>query len=302
MMLAIVTPTYNRSEHLERLYNSLALQTSMNFTWYVVDDGSTDSTWEWLKEVSNASTFPVRIMRKENGGKHTAVNAALSTVTEQLTMIVDSDDQLPSHAVATIAATFEAIGDLSGLCGVSFLRAMTNGIPSHPFPADWLRGTYADVRQNRRVAGDKAEVFLTEVLRRYPFPEFPDERFYHEDGVWMRMSRDYEMVHVNTVVYEGTYLSDGLTTSGRIVKMSSPRGMADRSRVFIAYPGPLRRDIRLKHAVLWDVYAMAYMVRATELWRAMPNRLLCSIVLPAAYIINRVWGLSLERRSTRAST
>ena len=43
-LLTIVTITYNREKTLERLYNSLLNQTSKNFAWLVVDDGSIDET------------------------------------------------------------------------------------------------------------------------------------------------------------------------------------------------------------------------------------------------------------------
>ena len=45
-LIAIVTPTYNRANLLNNLYQSLVNQTSNNFKWYIVDDGSTDNTEE----------------------------------------------------------------------------------------------------------------------------------------------------------------------------------------------------------------------------------------------------------------
>lgn len=43
-LLTIFTPTYNRGDLLERCYEYLKHQTSFNFKWLVVDDGSTDDT------------------------------------------------------------------------------------------------------------------------------------------------------------------------------------------------------------------------------------------------------------------
>ena len=42
--LTILTPAYNRSHTLPRLYQSLIKQTDSNFEWIVVDDGSVDDT------------------------------------------------------------------------------------------------------------------------------------------------------------------------------------------------------------------------------------------------------------------
>ena len=45
-MITVFTPTYNRADTLERLYNSLKNQSVKNFEWIVIDDGSTDRTEE----------------------------------------------------------------------------------------------------------------------------------------------------------------------------------------------------------------------------------------------------------------
>ncbi len=49
-MLTIFTPVYNRIDTLERLYESLLRQTSKEFQWIVVDDGSTDGGGELIKK------------------------------------------------------------------------------------------------------------------------------------------------------------------------------------------------------------------------------------------------------------
>lgn len=43
-LITIVTPTYNRARTLPVLYESLCRQSSKNFKWLIVDDGSTDDT------------------------------------------------------------------------------------------------------------------------------------------------------------------------------------------------------------------------------------------------------------------
>ena len=41
-LLTVFTPTYNRAEYLKKCYDSLVKQTSTDFVWQVVDDGSDD--------------------------------------------------------------------------------------------------------------------------------------------------------------------------------------------------------------------------------------------------------------------
>ena len=44
MKFTIFTPTYNRKELLEKLYESLKKQTYKDFEWLIIDDGSLDGT------------------------------------------------------------------------------------------------------------------------------------------------------------------------------------------------------------------------------------------------------------------
>ena len=48
MQLSILTPTYNRGNLLERIYESLIKNSSydLSFEWLIMDDGSTDNTKE----------------------------------------------------------------------------------------------------------------------------------------------------------------------------------------------------------------------------------------------------------------
>ena len=57
--LAIVTPTFNRAHLLNVAFESLTKQTSKDFTWYVVDDGSTDNTNQVIEELKSKADFQV---------------------------------------------------------------------------------------------------------------------------------------------------------------------------------------------------------------------------------------------------
>ena len=94
MTLTILTPTYNRCNEIKKLWISLQNQTSKDFEWLVVDDGSTDDTKSIIKQFQLESDFPIRYIYKENGGKHTALNVGIKTVKSVLTFIVDSDDYI----------------------------------------------------------------------------------------------------------------------------------------------------------------------------------------------------------------
>ena len=98
-IVTILTPTYNRGELLPRLYGSLLQQTQKNFEWLIVDDGSTDGTEKAISSWMMERSLSIRYIRKENGGKHTALNRGIREIETPLTFIVDSDDWLSKDAV-----------------------------------------------------------------------------------------------------------------------------------------------------------------------------------------------------------
>ena len=102
MKLTILTPTYNRAYELQKLYDSLKKQSVRDFIWMIVDDGSTDSTEDTVSEIQKSVVFPVFYIKKQNGGKHTALNTGIRQIKTELVFIVDSDDWLAEDAVETV--------------------------------------------------------------------------------------------------------------------------------------------------------------------------------------------------------
>ena len=121
-MITIFTPTYNRAEFLAPLYDSIKNQSSKDFEWVIVDDGSTDNTYSAVAEIINShdGSFPIRYFKKPNGGKHTAINMGVNVEEGELFLILDSDDELPPTAIETIEKRYKMImanKTLSGVCG-----------------------------------------------------------------------------------------------------------------------------------------------------------------------------------------
>ena len=101
--LTVFTPTYNRAHTLPRTYQSLCRQECKDFVWLVVDDGSTDGTADLVRSwQQEANGFEIRYLYKENGGMHTAHNAAYEVIDTELNVCIDSDDCLADGAVKKI--------------------------------------------------------------------------------------------------------------------------------------------------------------------------------------------------------
>src|SRR3990172_2646682 len=97
--IGMIVPCWNEERSVERTILSLLC---LNYPKdrlhiYVVDDGSTDGTWAAMKKFENFSQ--VYIFRKENGGKHTALNFALEKIETDLVSSIDADTILECDAL-----------------------------------------------------------------------------------------------------------------------------------------------------------------------------------------------------------
>ena len=64
-MISILMPVYNGAPYLRESIGSVTAQTSKDWEMIVLDDGSTDNSWEVLQEVAKEEPR-IRLFRKEN--------------------------------------------------------------------------------------------------------------------------------------------------------------------------------------------------------------------------------------------
>ncbi|HAX72253.1 MAG TPA: hypothetical protein DCY20_01880 [Firmicutes bacterium] len=232
--VTVFTPTYNRGYCLETLYKSLQNQTSHDFEWLVIDDGSTDKTHDlfeqWMQE-DNA--FVMTYVKVKNGGKHRAINKGTELAKGELFFIVDSDDYLVDNSIERIIYWESTILEKEKFAGVSGNRGFTNEIIiGDTFEGDFIDATSLE-RDTLNIKGDKAEVFYTRLLKQYKFPEIEGENFITEAVVWFQIAFDgYKIRWFNEITYICEYLEDGLTHHAIEVAMKNPKGYQLANELF----------------------------------------------------------------------
>lgn len=246
-MITVFTPTYNRARLLPRLFDSLVAQTSHDFEWLIIDDGSVDNTKAVVEHFRTQSpSFPIRYIRQENGGKHRAINRGAKEAQGELFFIVDSDDYLPAASIETILAQWEPIkddprfGGLSGYMGSDEAHFLGNG-DNAPAQIDC---NALDLRYKYHIQGDMAEVFRTEVMREVPFPEIEGERFCPEALTWNRIAQKYILRYFHKVVYIAEYQADGLTDTIVKIRMNSPVASTTHYYELNGYRVPMAQKVK----------------------------------------------------------
>lgn len=207
-----------------------------------MDDGSLDDTSSIVNIIQDkhpCGDFSILYYKKENGGKHTAVNTGVQKAHGDLFFIADSDDILPPNALQTVAEVWEQTkydNSIGGICGfdgdINDGSIIGTGFPkevhllnielSNHINIGYIDATTRDVRFKFKVDGDMKEVFRTSVLREFPFPEINGERFCPEVLVWNRIASKYKLRHINKIIYLVEYQQDGITSAITRSRMNSP--------------------------------------------------------------------------------
>lgn len=225
--ITVFTPTYNRAYRLNALYESLKRQTYSDFEWIVIDDGSSDNTSDLFEKWElEANAFNIRYLKVENGGKHRAINRGVTLAEGKLFFIVDSDDYLTEDALEKIVKWEAALPkDQTNFAGI----AGAKGTSEKNIIGTSSNVEYIDATSQNRftcgITGDKAEVFYTDILRKFPFPEIEGENFITESIVWFAIGKaGYKLRWFNDIIYVAEYLPDGLTSSENTIFRRNPKG------------------------------------------------------------------------------
>lgn len=99
--ISIIIPVYNTEKYLNACLESIKEQTFDDFEAIIVDDGSTDSSYETAKKFSDTDKR-FKVFRTENGGVSKARNYALEKACGKYATFVDSDDELYKTALETL--------------------------------------------------------------------------------------------------------------------------------------------------------------------------------------------------------
>jgi poly-beta-1,6-N-acetyl-D-glucosamine synthase len=116
-MISLVVPAYNEGLVIQAAIRSLLLLDYPNYEIVVIDDGSTDDTYEKAIEVAHEQQdIPVRVITKRNGGKAEALNTGMSVARGEFVLNMDGDSKLSSNTLRACIVHFEdpRIGAVAG--------------------------------------------------------------------------------------------------------------------------------------------------------------------------------------------
>ncbi len=116
-MISLVVPAYNEGPVIQAALRSLLALDYPSYEIIVVDDGSTDDTYEKAMVVARESVdVEVRIITKRNGGKADALNTGMTLARGEFVLNMDGDTKLSANTLRACIRHFEnpKVGAVAG--------------------------------------------------------------------------------------------------------------------------------------------------------------------------------------------
>lgn len=224
--LTVFTPSYNRAYTLHKCYESLKRQTSKDFIWLIIDDGSSDNTKDLVDKWIEENYISIRYYYQDNQGMHVAHNTAYKLINTELNVCIDSDDYMTDDAVEKIIK-FWKNNKSDKLAGIAGLDAYTDGsIIGNKFPLNLKSSTVWDMYNKHGVKGDKKFVYRTELTKLYPYPLFDGEKYVSLGYKYSKLDENYELALMNEVLCIVEYMDDGSSKNMLKQYRKNPKGFA----------------------------------------------------------------------------
>ena len=108
-LVSILVPVYNAAEYLRVCVRSIIDQSYTNLQIVLINDGSTDGSWELMKELAR-SDRRIEVFSQPNNGVAATRNSLLNKAIGDWVLFVDSDDTIAPDTVRILLKEQEKTG------------------------------------------------------------------------------------------------------------------------------------------------------------------------------------------------
>jgi glycosyltransferase involved in cell wall biosynthesis len=187
-LISVIVPAYNAEKFLERSLCSILSQSYTCLEVIVVDDGSTDTTYDIAVQKA-ADDARVKVFRKPNGGLSDARNYGLDKACGEYITFVDADDYLTENALSLMLSALQA-GNLDFVVGGYTQETKSgNGRLLTVTPSEKAGEVFSGIdffyhfyKQNEFIITAPAKLYCRSFLENTGI-RFP-KGFFHEDLLW----------------------------------------------------------------------------------------------------------------------
>ncbi len=207
----VIIPTYNGLPWLKATVESVLSQTYQQLHLYVIDDGSTDKTKQYVKSLADQR---VTYIHKKNGGQSTARNLGVALSHAPLVAFLDSDDIWYPTKLEKQVAIMQKNHKVGLVYGHYYLIDEQDVVIT--YLQVWHRGRiFNDLLTGNTIAGSASMVLIRRSILDIVGP-FREDFLIGEDwDMWLRISRICDIDFVPEIIAGLRHRSDGMQKNTR---------------------------------------------------------------------------------------
>ncbi|MDH6353709.1 glycosyltransferase involved in cell wall biosynthesis [Dysgonomonas sp. PH5-45] len=207
-LFSLITPSYNTVKYVQEMIDSVFAQTYINWELIIIDDCSTDDSWQYLQQYANHPQISIYQNDRNRGVGHSYHRASYLAKGE-IIGILDPDDSLATNDALEIMVKHHLHYKDSGIiCSRHYAFNEWQGILWESAPRDKDENlSYLTDRENH------AEHFIT--FKREPYRLVgginPTYRNAPDQDLYFRMEEVSKITFVDDILYNYRITSGGLT-------------------------------------------------------------------------------------------
>lgn len=307
--VTVVTPSYNREKTILRAMRSIENQTYRNIEYIVVDDGSTDNSSEIISNFMNNTWIPMMLIKKENGGVHTARNIAIKYARGKMYYCNDSDDESLPQAIEKLIYIWQHIPDkerkeyfeIKARCKTQDGHEVGPKFPNNINDWKWenLKKYYESIK------AENVGFRVMSILKENPWPEPFGVTFVGEDFLWKKLRQKYKTYLSNEIVQvyhtEGNdHLDFNLTQSRNIQQC---RNVYWRTTYVLnnydLYGEKNRGKLILSRRMMWNILCMKNGKKNKIKLTNDKNKIIDFVLTPIAFIMSIIYMCKYEVKNEK---
>ena len=217
--VTVLMPNYNNERFLKEAIDSILKQTFINFTFLIVDDGSTDKSVEIIKGYNDPRI--VLIQKEQNSGIVDALNIGIKQINSNYLVRMDGDDISLPQRIQTLTDFMEK-NPTVGVCSSQMkLFGNDHQITNYYLESDALK---AQLIFNSGLS-HPCSIFRTSVLKEHHFQYHHTHPYMEDYDLFYRMKDHTTFANINQVLYHYRLSAHNSTVKNQNTALDRKRGL-----------------------------------------------------------------------------
>ena len=202
LKVSVIVPVYNSEKHLRECLDSLVNQTLKDLEVIVIDDASTDKSFEIIMEYKNRYPEKIKVFKNEqNKGQGASRNVGLSLATGAFIGFLDSDDYVTPTMYEELYNN--AINNKADIVSTRLTFVKDNSYLGKTFES-YNQETSYNPLENPNLVLDESPSVCNKLFKK----KFLQDQTFLEDCIWEDVAFTYanlfnasKVVHLNNMGY-----------------------------------------------------------------------------------------------------